>query len=150
MPLRRRRTCSGAPFPGPCLEELVSGIERRRLAQVTTEREHRVLHGEVCSGFARAAHVAQDVLSRIAEEIRDRRARAGTANRNLKHHAAILLVVSAEGKDVVNAAVVVQLHGKMGFCNDEEQCTSIMKRYSELREIKSIMAKRLGDRVVLG
>lgn len=33
--------------------------------------------------------------------------------------------------------------------NDEEQCTSIMKRYSELREIKSIMAKRLGDRVVL-
>ncbi len=28
--------------------------------------------------------------------------------------------------------------------NDEEQCTSIMKRYSELREIKSIMAKRLG------
>ena len=34
--------------------------------------------------------------------------------------------------------------------NDEEQCTSIMKRYSELREIKSIMAKRLGDRVVLG
>jgi len=25
-----------------------------------------------------------------------------------------------------------------------------MKRYSELREIKSIMAKRLGDRVVLG
>ena len=30
--------------------------------------------------------------------------------------------------------------------NDEEQCTSIMKRYSELREIKSIMAKRLGDR----
>lgn len=34
--------------------------------------------------------------------------------------------------------------------NDEEQCTSIMKRYSEQREIKSIMAKRLGDRVVLG
>ena len=34
--------------------------------------------------------------------------------------------------------------------NDEEQCTSIMKRYSELHEIKSIMAKRLGDRVVLG
>jgi DNA primase len=34
--------------------------------------------------------------------------------------------------------------------NDEEQCTSIMKRYSELRKIKSIMAKRLGDRVVLG
>lgn len=32
--------------------------------------------------------------------------------------------------------------------NDEEKCTSIMKRYSELREIKSIMAKRLGDRVV--
>lgn len=34
--------------------------------------------------------------------------------------------------------------------NDETQCNSIMKRYSELREVKSIMAKRLGDRVVTG
>lgn len=33
--------------------------------------------------------------------------------------------------------------------NDEEKCNSIMKRYNELREVKSIMAKRLGDRVVL-
>lgn len=33
--------------------------------------------------------------------------------------------------------------------NDETQCNSIMKRYNELREIKSIMAKRLGDRVVI-
>ncbi|MCD8093304.1 MAG: DNA primase [Bacteroides sp.] len=32
---------------------------------------------------------------------------------------------------------------------DEEKCNSIMKRYSDLREMKSIMAKRLGDRVVL-
>lgn len=32
---------------------------------------------------------------------------------------------------------------------DEEKCNSIMKRYSDLREVKSIMAKRLGDRVVL-
>ncbi|WP_294587419.1 DNA primase [uncultured Bacteroides sp.] len=33
--------------------------------------------------------------------------------------------------------------------NDETQCNNIMKRYNELREIKSIMAKRLGDRVVI-
>lgn len=32
--------------------------------------------------------------------------------------------------------------------NDEEKCNSIMKRYSEMRGIQSIMAKRLGDRVV--
>lgn len=32
---------------------------------------------------------------------------------------------------------------------DEEKCNSIMKRYNDLREVKSIMAKRLGDRVVL-
>lgn len=32
--------------------------------------------------------------------------------------------------------------------NDEDQCNSIMKRYNELREVKSIMAKHLGDRVV--
>ena len=33
--------------------------------------------------------------------------------------------------------------------NDNEKCNSIMQRYSELREVQSIMAKRLGDRVVL-
>ena len=33
--------------------------------------------------------------------------------------------------------------------NDEAQCNSIMKRYKELQEIKIIMAKKLGDRVVL-
>lgn len=33
--------------------------------------------------------------------------------------------------------------------NNEEKCDSIMKRYNELREVKSIMAKRLGDRVVI-
>lgn len=33
--------------------------------------------------------------------------------------------------------------------NDEAQCNSIMQRYNDLREVKSIMAKRLGDRVVI-
>lgn len=32
--------------------------------------------------------------------------------------------------------------------NDETQCNNIMKRYKELSEVKSIMAKRLGDRIV--
>ena len=32
---------------------------------------------------------------------------------------------------------------------DETQCNAIMQRYSELREVQSVMAKRLGDRVVL-
>ena len=35
------------------------------------------------------------------------------------------------------------------IANDEEKCNDIMKRYSEMREVQSIMAKRLGDRVVL-
>lgn len=35
------------------------------------------------------------------------------------------------------------------IANDETQCNSIMKRYNELNKVKSIMAKRLGDRVVL-
>lgn len=35
------------------------------------------------------------------------------------------------------------------IANDEEKCNAIMKRYSEMREVQSIMAKRLGDRVVL-
>ena len=33
--------------------------------------------------------------------------------------------------------------------NDEEKCNAIMKRYNELRTVQSLMAKRLGDRVVL-
>ncbi len=32
---------------------------------------------------------------------------------------------------------------------DEQKCTAAMKRYSELSEVRSLMAKRLGDRVVL-
>lgn len=33
--------------------------------------------------------------------------------------------------------------------NDEEKCNTIMERYNEMRQIQSLMAKRLGDRVVL-
>lgn len=33
--------------------------------------------------------------------------------------------------------------------HNEAQCNALMKRYSELREVQSLMAKRLGDRVVL-
>lgn len=33
--------------------------------------------------------------------------------------------------------------------NDNEKCNSLMQRYSELRSVQSVMAKRLGDRVVL-
>ncbi len=32
---------------------------------------------------------------------------------------------------------------------DNEKCNELMKRYSNLREVQSIMAKRLGDRVVI-
>ena len=35
------------------------------------------------------------------------------------------------------------------IANDETQCNSIMERYNELNKVKSLMAKRLGDRVVL-
>lgn len=35
------------------------------------------------------------------------------------------------------------------IANDETQCNSIMERYNELNKVKSIMAKRLGDRVIL-
>ena len=32
---------------------------------------------------------------------------------------------------------------------DEERCNSIMQRYAELHKVQNLMAKRLGDRVVL-
>lgn len=35
------------------------------------------------------------------------------------------------------------------FAHDKEKCDSLMQRYNELRTVQSIMAKRLGDRVVL-
>lgn len=35
------------------------------------------------------------------------------------------------------------------IANDETQCNSIMERYNELNKVKSLMAKRLGDRVIL-
>ena len=34
--------------------------------------------------------------------------------------------------------------------SNPEKCDEVMKRYSDLREVQSLMAKRLGDRVVLG
>ena len=33
--------------------------------------------------------------------------------------------------------------------NDYERCTTLMKRYNELRTVQNLMAKKLGDRVVL-
>lgn len=33
--------------------------------------------------------------------------------------------------------------------NDEAKCVAVMQRYKEMKEIQSLMAKRLGDRVVL-
>lgn len=33
--------------------------------------------------------------------------------------------------------------------NDNEKCNTLMQRYSEMRSVQSVMAKRLGDRVVL-
>ena len=33
--------------------------------------------------------------------------------------------------------------------NDNEQCTAVMQRYNDMRQVQSLMAKRLGDRVVL-
>lgn len=35
------------------------------------------------------------------------------------------------------------------IANDNEKCNALMQRYSELRSVQSVMAKRLGDRVVL-
>ena len=35
------------------------------------------------------------------------------------------------------------------LAHDEEKCNALMQRYNDLREVQSLMAKRLGDRVVL-
>ena len=54
-----------------------------------------------------------------------------------------------------NAIVVAELKHIMNALQDpavyenDEQCASLMQRYKEMKEIESLMAKRLGDRVVL-
>ncbi|MFR6202182.1 MAG: hypothetical protein ACLULH_07550 [Bacteroides fragilis] len=35
------------------------------------------------------------------------------------------------------------------IANDNAQCDAVMQRYKEMKEIQNLMAKRLGDRVVL-
>ena len=52
-------------------------------------------------------------------------------------------IVSAELKHIMQ-----QLQDP-ALMDDEERCNALMARHKELGEIKSIMAKRLGDRVVL-
>lgn len=52
-------------------------------------------------------------------------------------------IVSEELKHIMSALQ------DPAIANDETKCNNMMKRYNDLREIKSIMAKRLGDRVVV-
>lgn len=52
-------------------------------------------------------------------------------------------IVSEELKHIMSALQ------DPAIVNDETKCNNMMKRYNDLREIKSIMAKRLGDRVVV-
>lgn len=52
-------------------------------------------------------------------------------------------IVTEEIKHVLLALQNPQL------MNDEEQCNSLMKRYKELKEVQNLMAKHLGDRVIL-
>lgn len=35
------------------------------------------------------------------------------------------------------------------LAQDNEKCNALMKRYTDLRDVQNLMAKRLGDRVVL-
>lgn len=44
--------------------------------------------------------------------------------------------------------MILALHDP-AIISDDEKCNSLMKRYNELRSVQSILAKRLGDRVVL-
>lgn len=52
-------------------------------------------------------------------------------------------IVTEELKHVLLALQNPQL------MSNEEQCNSLMKRYKELKEVQNLMAKHLGDRVVL-
>ena len=44
---------------------------------------------------------------------------------------------------------IMQALQKPDVINDSEKCNSIMAHYMELKEIQSVMAKKLGDRVII-
>lgn len=52
---------------------------------------------------------------------------------------------------IVSEELVHMIHALQdpALATDETRCNELMKRYNELREVQSLMAKRLGDRVVL-
>ena len=52
---------------------------------------------------------------------------------------------------IVSEELVHMIHALQNpaLATDETRCNELMKRYNELREVQSLMAKRLGDRVVL-
>ena len=52
-------------------------------------------------------------------------------------------IVSEEMKHIMRALQEPET------AHDEQRCNELMKRYTELHEVKSLMARRLGDRVVL-
>ncbi len=63
----------------------------------------------------------------------------------------VLSLVNSFKFAIVNEEIKHIMHALQdpAVVNDEERCNSIMKRYAELRESQRLMAKKLGDRVVL-
>ena len=119
--------------------------------------EHESDHGFVAERYF-LAH-PDSTISRIAAElISDRYQLSKVHSKSQKIVAddeRLIELVSTLMINFKNAIVSAELKHIMQQMQDptlmdnEEECNALMARYKELGEIKSVMAKRLGDRVVL-
>lgn len=129
-------------------------IHRRILSEAV---QHEKDNGFVAERYF-IAH-PDTVLSRVASELASDRYQLS------KFHSKTQKIITDDERlmelipmlmtNFKNAIVTAELKHIMyqlqdpAIIDDEERCNELMKRHEELREVKSLMAKHLGDRVVL-
>ncbi len=129
-------------------------LHRRMLAEAVAHLHDDGITAEryFLSHFAAA-------ISKLSADLIDVRYRLS------KYHSKLQKIVADEERlyeivprlmgDFKNAIVTEELKHMLlalqdpEFARDNEKCNSLMERYNNLRSIQSMMAKRLGDRVVL-
>jgi len=129
-------------------------LHRRMLAEAVAH-----LHDDGFTAERYFLSHSDAAISKLSADLIDVRYRLS------KYHSKLQKIVADEERlyeivprlmgDFKNAIVTEELKHMLlalqdpEFARDNEKCNSLMERYNDLRSIQSMMAKRLGDRVVL-
>ncbi|MBR8720742.1 DNA primase [Bacteroides pyogenes] len=129
-------------------------LHRRMLAEAVAH-----LHDDGFTAERYFLSHSDAAISKLSADLIDVRYRLS------KYHSKLQKIVADEERlyeivprlmgDFKNAIVTEELKHMLlalqdpEFARDNEKCNSLMERYNNLRSIQSMMAKRLGDRVVL-